>query len=154
MANDGADQISPKDGLKFLFCSAAHGTNKIGKGIKDKPKSRLSAGHDRRKEPMVERIGDEERMWWHRQNLDKPVINQVGERWHFLVWHGDTEGMYRQRIFFWKEDFSETGIVEIPESQALHIRRLRQRIAKLANDPEYRKRFLQPLQFPIERHYT
>ena len=92
-------------------------------------------------------------MWWRGQSLDKPIDDKSGRRWHFLVWHGHLDGRYLQRIFFWCEDFSETGILELSEDQTLHVRKLRQRISMLAKDPEYRRRFKRPLQFPIERHY-
>ena len=92
-------------------------------------------------------------MWW-RQNLDVPQRDSSGRTWHFRVWHDFTEGVYQQRIFFWSADQQETGVVEFRESETLHANRLRQRIRKLTHDPEYRRRFLRPLQFPVERYYS
>ena len=92
-------------------------------------------------------------MWW-RQNLDLPQRDPSGRTWHFRVWHDFVEGEYQQRIFFWAEDRQQTGVVELRGSEALSVNRLRQRLRKLTHEPAYRRRFLRPLAFPVERYYS
>ena len=45
------------------------------------------------------------------------------------------------------------GAVELPE-ECVSMYWLRQCIRKLVDDGEYRRRFLRPLAFPVERHYA
>jgi len=93
-------------------------------------------------------------MWWRSQNLSKPVVDGSGQKWHFRVWQDFPGSRYTQRIYFWNEERTETGMFEVVEEQSLHISRLRQRIAKLAKDAAFRHRYLMPLKFPVERHYA
>ena len=92
-------------------------------------------------------------MWWKHQNLDKPIQDSAGKRWHFRVWHDFIDGVYTQRIYFWSEDKQETGMLEFAEGQAVHVRKLKQRITKLVKDPGYRRRYRRKLRFPIDRYY-
>lgn len=92
-------------------------------------------------------------MWWHGQNLDKPIAGPDGTVWHFRVWHDHVDGIYTQRIFFWDDQKTETGLLELRDDQAIHVKRIKDRLAKLAKDCDYRRQFLRPLQFPIERHW-
>ena len=92
-------------------------------------------------------------MWWNSQNLDAPRKDAPGTTWYFRVWHASVDGVYTQRIFFWDDAKSATGFVEYTGHQTKHISRLKQVIARLVKDPEYRARHLHPLRFPIERHY-
>jgi hypothetical protein len=93
-------------------------------------------------------------MWWRGQSLDTPRRDASGGVWHFRVWHDSAEHRYVQRIFFWDEARRETGVVEFDDDQALHVRRLRQRIAKLVKDATYRRRFHRSLRFPLERYHV
>jgi hypothetical protein len=94
------------------------------------------------------------KMWWRGQNLSKPAVDGSGQKWHFRVWHGSPDNRYTQRIYFWNDDRSETGMLEVVEEQSLHVSKLKQRIAKLAKDAAFRRPYLKPLQFPVERHYA
>jgi hypothetical protein len=91
--------------------------------------------------------------WWRGQNLDRPLTGPDGTTWHFLVWHGRIGGVDTQRIYFWDETRVETGLLDLTDDQTIHIRRLKDRLRRLAADSEYRRRFLRPLEFPIERHW-
>jgi hypothetical protein len=51
-------------------------------------------------------------IWWTDQNLDQPIIGPDGTAWHFLIGHDFDGGEYVQRIFFWDENRSTTGLVE------------------------------------------
>jgi hypothetical protein len=93
-------------------------------------------------------------MWWTGQNLARPVRSPDGRLWHFRVWHGHSDGVYRQRIFFWDESRADTGCAEFARDQALHVSRIRQRIRKLVTDAAYRARYRRELEFPVERHYS
>ena len=93
-------------------------------------------------------------MWWTGQNLDGPIYDKGGNPWYFRVWHDILDGNEYQKIFFWNEDRSQTGVLELTNDQVLHVRKIKQRMAKLAKDPTYRSRFLKPLEFPIERFYS
>jgi len=91
--------------------------------------------------------------WWRGQNLEGPLRGPDGRSWHFLVWHGSLGNIYTQRIFFWDDSQEESGVVELKDHQTLHLSKLRDRQRKLAQDGAYRERWLQPLEFPIERHW-
>ncbi len=58
-------------------------------------------------------------MWWKGQNLDKPRRDKTGRIWHFRVWHDFPDGVYTQRIFFWDDVQTETGLVELAGHQTL-----------------------------------
>ena len=92
-------------------------------------------------------------MWWDGQNLDRPHAGPDGTRWFFRVWHGTIDGVHCQRLFFWDESQAETGLVELRGSETLHVGRIKQRLARLAKDADYRRRFARPLQFPLERYW-
>jgi hypothetical protein len=92
-------------------------------------------------------------VWWRGQNLGKPIAGSNGRNWFFQVWHDTVGETYIQRIFFWDVSRAETGLVELRGSEALHIKRLKQMMARLAKDREYRQRFLRPLEFPLERYW-
>jgi hypothetical protein len=91
--------------------------------------------------------------WWRGQNLDKPIVGQDGIKWHFLVWHDSVEGIRTQRIFFWDESRTQTGLVELRGNKTLHVKRIKDRLAKIAKDRMYRNKHLRPLEFPIERYW-
>jgi len=91
--------------------------------------------------------------WWRGQNLEGPMHGPDGRSWHFLVWHGSLDNGYSQRIFFWDEGRSETGLVELVDGDTLYITKIRDRQRKIARDAAYRARWLRPLEFPIERHW-
>jgi hypothetical protein len=88
-------------------------------------------------------------MWVRSKELKRPVEDRLGCLWHFQLWWGTAI----QRLFFWDEAKETTGLLELPGDKALHYSRLRERIQKLAKDPDYRRRYLKPLKFPLERHY-
>lgn len=92
-------------------------------------------------------------MWWHGQNLEKPVKTRNGGVWHFRVWHGSEDGSYRQRVFFWDDEKKTCGCAEFATGQALHVSKIKQRMQKIVTDPGYRSQYLQDLKFPVEKHY-
>jgi hypothetical protein len=93
-------------------------------------------------------------MWWNYQNLNIPREAKDGSLWHFRVWHGNVQGIYTQRIYFWDEAQKTTGYVELAGDQTLHISKLKQRMNKIVANPEYRVKYLKELIFPIEKHYS
>ena len=92
-------------------------------------------------------------MWWKTQNLERPRKDPKGNIWHFRVWHDSINDVYIQRIFFWNDEKTETGIMELSADKVLHISKIKQRMVKILADPEYRKQFYKELYFPIEKHY-
>ena len=92
-------------------------------------------------------------IWWTGQNLDQPIKGPDGTPWFFLVSHGHEDGVHIQRIFFWDDGKVHTGMVEWRGGDTLHIRRIKDRMRRIANDAEYRSQFLRPLEFPIQRHW-
>ena len=98
--------------------------------------------------------GMSEAMWWNHQNLEIPRKDASGAVWHFRVWHDHVDGMYRQRVFFWNDARSETGVVELHGDQVLHVSRLKQVITKLIKQPEYRARHQRAIEIPVERKYS
>ena len=83
----------------------------------------------------------------------KPDQSDSGCRGHCLVGHDHVDGIFTQRIFFWSAARDVSDLLELRGDTALHIRRLKDRIKRLANDPEYRERFKRPLEFPLERYW-
>ncbi|MBB6612259.1 hypothetical protein H7F15_14510 [Pontibacter sp. Tf4] len=92
-------------------------------------------------------------MWWQDAGFEKVLTDKSGERWNFKVWHGYHEGQYLQRIFFWTDSKSQTGLIEFNTHQTLHRTKLKDRIIKLVNNEEYRNKFLKELEFPVEEKY-
>jgi hypothetical protein len=92
-------------------------------------------------------------MWLRGQNLEKPVFGTAQRKWYFQIWSGDLDGLYVQRVFFWDEEKSHTGLIEFREPNTLHIRKIKQQLAKIAKDATYRKRFALPLKFPLQRYW-
>jgi hypothetical protein len=92
-------------------------------------------------------------MWWRGQNLDKPITDTSGTEWNFRVLHERQDSQYVQRIFFWDKKKRETGVIEFRGDQALHMRRIKDRIRKILSDPAYRAKHLCPIKFPVERYY-
>ena len=89
-------------------------------------------------------------MWWTGQNLEQPRYGPDGTPWYFQVWHDHVDCIYIQRIYFWDESRRETGVMEVTGNNTLHVSRLKQRMIRLAKDPEFRRRFHQPLHFPLK----
>ena len=92
-------------------------------------------------------------MWWKSQNLDKPILDRSGKKWHFAVWHDHINGVYTQRIFFWNYDKSISGLLELVDSQTVHISKIKGKMKKLALNQEMREKYLCDLKFPVERNY-
>jgi hypothetical protein len=92
-------------------------------------------------------------IWIRDQNLTGPVVDPKGTAWNFLVGSDLIDGIRTQRIFFWDASKEVSGLLELRGDACLHVRRIRDRIKRLASDPDYRRRFLLPLKFPVERHW-
>ena len=92
-------------------------------------------------------------IWWTDQNMDQPIVGPDGTEWHFLVGHDFDGGEYVQRVFFWDENRATTGVVEWRGSETLHVRKIKDRMRRIATDGTYRSQFLRPLRFPVERHW-
>ena len=80
----------------------------------------------------------------------KPIPGLRGRKWHFKVWYGVRPRFY-VLVFFWDEEKGETGCVEIRNES--EIGSFKQKMLKVAKQREYRRRFLRPLKFPLERYY-
>lgn len=93
-------------------------------------------------------------MWWNHQNVDSSRTDRTGQLWHFRVWHDHVSGTYIQRIFFWNESQSESGVIELVGHKTRHVSRLKQIIAKLLVSRGYRARHRRQLQLPVERNYS
>jgi hypothetical protein len=92
---------------------------------------------------------DLDMIWHRRQNL----VDARGTSWNFLVGSDFADGIQTQRIFFWNDKKEVSELLELRGDSCLHFRQIRDRIKRLANDPEYRARFLQTLKFPVERYW-
>ena len=73
--------------------------------------------------------------------------------WSFKIWHDFDGNNHIQRIYFCDSRKEITGMVEFKDDQILHLRRLKDRIIKLAKEKQYREKFLCELRFPIEKYY-
>ena len=80
--------------------------------------------------------------WLRGQNLERPIVGPDGTTWHFLVWYGHIGGVSLQRIYFWDEAKVTSGLLVLTDDQTIHVRRLKDRMRRLAKDPKYRGRFL------------
>jgi hypothetical protein len=92
-------------------------------------------------------------MWWNSQNLNSPRTDRSGRIWHFRVWRDHVSGVLVQRIFFWDDERTTTGLVELTADAALNVSRLKQLIDTIVASPEYRRTYQRPLEFPVERKY-
>jgi hypothetical protein len=89
-------------------------------------------------------------MIWH---LTDTIVDAKGIAWDFLVGSDFTEGIEAQRIFFWDGTREVTGLLEFRGDACLHFRQIKDRMKRLANDPEYRGLFLRPVRFPVKRYW-
>ena len=92
-------------------------------------------------------------MWWKGQNIEKEIKDKSGKDWFFGVWHNHVNGIYHQRIFFWRKDKSQAGMLELIDDQTLLISKLKNRMIKIAKNEEYRNKYIKTLEFPIEEKY-
>lgn len=92
-------------------------------------------------------------MIWNRGQSLRRVECAEGTVWHFLIGFDFTDGIMMERIFFWDEAKEITGLLELRGEACLHLRRIKDRMKRLANDSEYRRQFLRPLDFPVERYW-
>ena len=92
--------------------------------------------------------------WWRGQGLEGPLHGPDNAAWHFLVWHGTIGGEHAQRIIFWNEDRTETGVVKFSAAESLHVSKIRDRLRKIAKDPTYRAKWHKQLEFPVERYWS
>jgi hypothetical protein len=93
-------------------------------------------------------------MWWKGQHLSEPRKDRQGCIWHFRVWHGSANSVYVQRIFFWNDGKSETGVLELTGCNLKHVSRIRQIMQKILLKPDYRAKYHRSLAFPVERNYA
>lgn len=76
------------------------------------------------------------------------VYGPDGKKWFWqLECDHEEDGICSERLFFWDSTKSKTGMIEFRGEQTLHFSRIRQRVLKLAKDPEYRKQFTCGLRF-------
>ena len=91
--------------------------------------------------------------WVNNQDSDKPIFSKAGMKWHFKTWMGNTDNIAYERIFYWNEDKSESGLIELKDSDTLHVSSVKQKIIKLINNQELRSKYRCELRFPIHKHY-
>ena len=81
--------------------------------------------------------------------IDNTLISQSAapdhEQWHFRVWHGPIDDIYVQRLFFWNDSRTETGIIDLKGDQATHISRIKSRMKKIARDRHIEQVFICPV---------
>jgi hypothetical protein len=92
-------------------------------------------------------------MWWEDQTFNKQILDRDQNAWSFRVWHDFVDKIYVQRIFFWDAKKEITGLVEFKDHQTLHIKRLRDRMIKLAKEKSYRDIYVCDIKFPVEKYY-
>jgi len=92
-------------------------------------------------------------MWWTGQNLDRTRRDSAGASWHFLVWHDHVDGVYLQRVYFWNEDRTDSGVVELGSDATLHVKQLKVLIKKLVADADLRDKHHRRLKWPVRRYY-
>jgi hypothetical protein len=79
---------------------------------------------------------------------DNWVLGLNGARWFWQIEHDtDSDGVQIQRIFYWNEGKSKTGVMELRGNEVLHRHRAKQRILRIAKESSYRSRFSCPLRF-------
>ncbi len=86
--------------------------------------------------------------WTHQDTSSKCLHGPDGKKWYWQLECGFSEnGKLFERVFFWDETKSKTGMIEFKGDQAIHFSRLKQRVQKLVKNREYRERFTCPLRF-------
>jgi len=79
--------------------------------------------------------------------------DKQGKEWYFELWWGWQNQSHEQVVFFWDEPKAITGLLKFTSDKALHYSKLKQRMSKVAKDPEYRNKHLTELKFPLARYY-
>jgi hypothetical protein len=92
-------------------------------------------------------------IWWKNNGMNKPIIAKDGAVWNFLVGHDFINGNYSQHIFFWSDKKDITGIIEIVHPNTIHRNKIKDRMIKIANDKEYRDKFIKKIDFPLKKNY-
>jgi hypothetical protein len=92
-------------------------------------------------------------MWIKQVGLRESIEGKKGTIWHFRYWSDLTGKAYKQRIFFWDDNYTNTGMMEFMGDQTIHWSRIKDRVIKLANEKEYREKFICELKFPVEKNY-
>jgi hypothetical protein len=92
-------------------------------------------------------------MWWRHPNIDKPIAAKDGKVFYFLLWHAFEEEGYSQKLYFWDKDKQITGLMELSDGKTVHLRKLKDRMSRIANDKVYRDPYLTDLKFPVEKNY-
>src|SRR6185312_3253071 len=59
-----------------------------------------------------------------------------------------------QRLFFWNEDKTFTGVVLFPPGKAVPYSRMKSLMEKLTADAKLRQLHQRALEFPLENHYS
>lgn len=86
-----------------------------------------------------------------RPKFRRTIIVKDGKVWEFLIWHGFVEGIHTQKLFFWNKDKSIAGFLELKDENTIHIKKLRDRMKKIANNKTFRDNYLSELKFPVEK---
>jgi hypothetical protein len=91
---------------------------------------------------------------------EKSRQDRKGNRWHFHYWHSSRfvfpspDAQHRaQRLFFWNDDKSVTGVVLYTAGKTVPYARIKNMIAKLVANENLREQYTKPLAFPVEKHY-
>jgi hypothetical protein len=83
---------------------------------------------------------------------EKSRQDKNGLRWHF---HYDYKPLAkpadkRQRLFFWNEDKTESGIAFFSGDRTIAYRKIEDLISKLVSSAALRENYHQTLKFPLE----
>jgi hypothetical protein len=89
-------------------------------------------------------------MWITQPGLRESIKDKHGKVWYFAHWTDFKENVYIQRLYFWDIEKETTGLIEVKGDQIIHYSKWKDRVLKLANDKEYRDKFIRPLKFPID----
>jgi hypothetical protein len=83
---------------------------------------------------------------------EKQRQDKSGKHWNFQYQYFGKP--YGQRLFFWDDALSETGVLLFSAENPRTYKQIENLIVKLVADPEFRKLHRRELQVPMDRFYS
>lgn len=80
--------------------------------------------------------------------------DRSGKRWNFSYWHTVLSPLKAQRLFFWDDEFKQSGVVLFQGGATRPYGQIRNLVDELVADQELRTKHHRELRFPLKRHYA
>lgn len=81
--------------------------------------------------------------------------DRQGKKWNFSYWSmGIFTPIRAQRLFFWDNDYIETGVIILIGPSTCPARQIEKIADELVREPEFRRLHGRDLRFPLDRYYA